>query len=59
MLGNAEMPPMDDTCRMCPLPWARSSGSAAWVTQRAPKTLVSTWARASASLSSSIIAKCP
>ena len=32
---------------MSPLPSARRKGSAAWVTQSAPMTLVSSWERAS------------
>ena len=39
------MPPMEDTCRMCPEPCSRRNGSAAWVTHSAPKTLVSIWSR--------------
>ena len=54
MLGNALIPPIDDTCRMCPDPCSRRIGSAAWVTHSAPKTFVSNCARASASLISSI-----
>ena len=44
---------------MWPEPCARMIGSAAWVTQSAPKRLVSIWARASASLTSSIAPKSP
>ena len=53
------MPPIEDTCRMWPPPWARRQGSAAWVIQRAPKKLASNWARASASVISSIRPKWP
>ena len=56
---NAETPPIDDTCRMCPLPCSRRYGSAAWVTQSAPSTFVSSWARISASLISSTMPNCP
>ena len=48
MLGNAEIPPIDDTWMMCPLPCARRNGSAACVTQNAPKRFVSIWSRSSA-----------
>ena len=44
---------------MWPLPRSRMIGSAAWVTQRAPKRLVSIWSRACASLSSSTAPKSP
>ena len=54
MLGKAEMPPIEETWSRCPLPCSRSKGRAAWVTHRAPKTLVSSWARASSSLISSM-----
>ena len=30
MFANAEIPPMDETWMMCPLPWARKYGKAAW-----------------------------
>jgi hypothetical protein len=53
------MPPMLETWMMCPAPWARMIGKAAWVIQRAPKTFVSSWARISGSVSSSIVPKCP
>ena len=46
-VGNAEMPPIEETCRMWPLPCARRNGSAAWVTHSAPNRLVSIWSRAS------------
>ena len=57
--GNAEIPPIEDTWTMCPLPCARRNGSAAWVTHSAPKRLVSIWSRASASLSSSTMPNWP
>ena len=53
------IPPMLETWMMWPACWARMIGSAAWVTHSAPKKFVSIWARTSASLSSSIIPKCP
>ena len=58
-VGNAEMPPMEETCRRWPLPWARRKGSAAWVTHSAPNKLVSICARDSASLSSSTMPNWP
>src|SRR6185503_15018338 len=58
-MGNAEIPPMEDTCRMCPEPCSRRNGSAAWVIHSAPKRLVSSWLRTSASDSSSTMPKCP
>ena len=57
--GNAEMPPIEDTWMMWPLPCSRRYGSAACVTHRAPNRLVSSWSRASDSLSSSTRPKCP
>ena len=59
MPGNALMPPMLDTWMMWPLPCARMIGSAAWVTQSAPKKFVSSCARTSASVSSSTMPKWP
>jgi hypothetical protein len=59
VFGNAEMPPIEDTWMMCPLPWARRIGSAAWVIHSAPNRLVSSWARASASVISSTRPKWP
>ena len=59
MPGNAEIPPIDDTWMMWPEPCARRIGSAAWVTQSAPKRLVSICARISSSVSSSTNPKCP
>ena len=59
MPWNAEMPPIEDTCRRCPLPCSRRNGSAACVTHSAPKRFVSIWSRASCSLSSSTIPNCP
>ncbi len=53
------MPPIEDTWMMWPLPCSRRNGSAAWVTHRAPNRLVSIWSRASLSLSSSTMPKCP
>ena len=53
-MGKAEIPPIDETCRMWPLPWARRKGNAAWVIQSAPKRFVSIWLRASVSLISSM-----
>ena len=41
MPGKAEMPPIEDTWMMWPEPCSRRNGSAACVTQRAPKRLVS------------------
>ena len=58
-LGNAEMPPIDDTWTMWPLPCSRRNGSAACVTHSAPNRLVSIWARASCSEISSTIPKWP
>ena len=51
-------PPIDETCMMCPRP-APQIGSAAWVTHNAPNRLVSICARASASLTSSIMPNRP
>ena len=59
MPGNAEMPPIDETWRMWPLPCSRRNGSAACVTHSAPNRLVSIWSRASCSLSSSTIPNWP
>ena len=56
---NAVIPPIDDTWMMCPLRCARRNGSAACVTHSAPKTFVSIWSRASASVSSSMKPNCP
>ena len=56
---NAEIPPIDETWMMCPLPCSRMYGNTAWVTQSAPSTFVSSWSRISSSLTSSIIPKCP
>ena len=41
MPAKAEIPPIEETWRMCPLFCFRRCGSAAWVTQNAPKTFVS------------------
>ena len=57
--GNAVMPPIDDTWMMWPLRCSRRNGSAACVTHSAPNTLVSIWARASSSVSSSMKPKWP
>lgn len=57
MFGKAEMPPIEETCSRWPLPCSRRIGSAACVTHNAPKTFVSNWSRASASLISSIMPK--
>ena len=58
-MGKALTPPIDDTWMMWPDPWARMSGSAAFVTHRAPNRLVSSWARACSSPTSSTVPKSP
>ena len=60
MFGNALIPPMlGDLQDVAASPARAGSGSAAWVTQSAPNTLVSNWARASASLISSTMPNWP
>ena len=44
---------------MWPEPCSRMIGSAAWVTQSAPKRLVSIWSRACSGLTSSTAPKSP
>ena len=59
MPGNALTPPIEDTWMTWPEPCSRRIGSAAWVTHSAPNRFVSIWARACASLTSSIIPNSP
>ncbi len=56
---NALMPPMLETCTMCPDPCSRMIATAACVIQSAPNTLVSNWPRASSSVISSIAPNWP
>jgi hypothetical protein len=56
---NAEIPPIEDTWMMFPLPCSRSQGRATWVTHSAPSRLVSSCARISGSLISSTMPNCP
>jgi hypothetical protein len=43
--AKAVTPPIEDTWMMWPEPCSRMIGSAALVTQRAPKSFVSIWSR--------------
>ncbi len=57
--GQAATPLELDTCTMCPAPWARRTGSAAWVTCGTPKRLTSSCARSCSGVISSTVPNSP